>query len=197
MKFSWNQNCMRQPIGGHHFIVYRPITTTLRADSLDELEQELKDFRINNGFPLGDPLQDILEFYAINWPYLVNQEPGEKEEPGIRFTLWREWIQKLWKNPPKNLCPNKIAKERWETCRNCKYHKLLPGNGTEEYSELTRRAFMLRRGLDVPTTLGYCAFHAVDLGVFTMIDHPDKFSQNTKEYDECFIKKEKENDGLK
>lgn len=186
---------MRQPIGGHHFPVSKPIVSILKGETLDELVQELTDFRINNGISLNNPLQDILEYYRQKWPYLVVVEQGDTEENSIRFEVWRSWIQRTWAHPPKNLVPVKTAQERWDICEKCPYNKTKNWTRNDEHYELTKRAFLLRRGIDVPKYLGYCSFHGVDLGAFTMFDHPEKFVQSEGIYKECFIEKLKETNG--
>ena len=191
MKLSFNSNSMREPIGGHHFKTDRPIDTTLKAKTLEDLVDDLKDFRINNGVPLGDPLQDILAYYKANWPYLVVQEDGDTQEVGIRFSIWRSWIYKMWNNPPKSLVPNKVAKERQGVCEGCKYNKPITWDKTPEARELQRRAFLLRRGIDVPKYLGYCSFHGCDLGVLCELDKAGSFVLSETQYKDCWIDQEK------
>jgi hypothetical protein len=191
MIYSFNTNCMRMPIGGHHYKIDKPLSLTLKADDLDDLVVQLTDFRINNGIPLGEPLQDILLYYKQNWPYLVVQQDGDTQEVGIRFSIWRSWIHRTWANPPKTLVPNKVAEERHKICQNCKYNKKITWTSTEEAKELKRRAFMLRRGIDVPNYLGYCSFHGCDLGVMTLLDNAGQFVVSDTQYKDCFLEKEK------
>jgi hypothetical protein len=189
MILSWNKNSMRQPIGGHHYPVDKPMATVLRAKTLDDLVEELHDFRVNNGITLGNPLQDILEYYRHKWPYLVVEEPGDPEDVSIRYAVWRSWIQRTWAHPPKNLVPAKTAQERWAICEKCPYNKQRNWTRNDESKELTKRAFLLRRGVDVPDFLGYCAYHGVDLGAFTMFDKPEAHVQSEGKYEGCFLEK--------
>jgi hypothetical protein len=190
MKLEYNPNCQRQPFGGHHF-TERGVT--MQEDTLEELTQKLTDFRVNNGLILGNPLQDILAYYQTKWPYLVQRSEDQSQgEESARYTLWRSWLHATWKNPPKNLIPLREAKERWEVCKDCKFNRKRNWVKSLESLELTRRAFMLRRGIDVPDYLGFCAYHGADLGVFTMLEHPESFSKAEGKFDYCWFSKLKD-----
>lgn len=183
-----NRNQKREPIGGHQF-VERSIT--FKGDTFDEVVEKIRDFRITNCLPVGDPEQEVLIHYVKNWPYMVTDDKGATwGTENLMFMAWRKWISDTWRTPPKKMVTTKEAVPRWEKCRSCPHNKKLDWEETDESSELKRRAFILRKGIDAPTDIGFCALHSADLGVITFIDNARDFSQKPKDkgdYPSCWI----------
>lgn len=173
-----NKDQLRQPVGGHHFIERGLM---IRGDTPKQVIKKITEYRINNNFPVGNPEQDLLLYYAERWPYMVRHDFDAQEEAKVDddYEGWRSWIYKIWNNPPASTVSSKEASDRWDVCKTCIHNKRKSWVPTNEASEITRRAFILRRGLDIPTVLGYCSLHKADLGVF------------------CFVEKAKEISGLK
>lgn len=177
----------KAPYGGHHYPEYG---VTFRGDSFKEVEQKVRDFRIANNIPLGEPDQDILCFYAIHWPWLIAVDHGaEDPKSNDQFEAWRAWIHKTWKNPPVKLVTQREAKDRWAVCSTCPFNRPWDFKETKESSELTRRAYLLRKGQDVPDDLCFCDLHRADLAAFSFISSAKDYSaKNSDEsYDGCWV----------
>lgn len=184
-----NPNQKRQPIGGHQF-VEKGVTFT--GDTFKEVVEKIYNFRTTNCLVLGDPEQDILVYYARNWPFMVMDDSvAIKTISPDRLFLWRQWIVEAWSKPPHKLVSGKEAAARWEICENCPFNKRLDWKETNETAELSRRAFLLRRGMTAPSFLGFCSLHNADLSVFTFIDNPEAFSKKKKDGEKvegCWLK---------
>lgn len=179
----------RSPFGGHHYPEYG---RTFQSPTFKELVKNVEDFRLNNNIPAGDPEQDILAFYAEHWPWLIEvnfDEPAPGWKKVEHYEDWRESIYKMWKRPPLKTISVKEASDRWAVCAVCPYNKPLDWEETNESAELSRRTFLLRRGIDVPENLGYCSLHKVDLSVFCLIADASDYSSKTEEdYEACWLK---------
>jgi hypothetical protein len=181
-----NPNSKKSPPGGHHYIEYG---ITFRGDTFKQVAEKLKDFRLHNNIPLGNPEQEILGFYAFSWPYLVKDasEVVEDEAPD-QFKEWRKWVQETWKNPPKKIVTLKEASDRWAVCENCPFNQQFKHDETDESAEIARRAFLLRRGMSVPDFLGFCSCHGTDLSAFVFFQPAKGFSSNKEVQPEgCWV----------
>lgn len=183
-----NKDQMRLPFGGHHF--YED-GLMMKGDTFDEVKEKLTDFRLNNNRPLGNPGQDILLYYAVNFPWVVKEDENEIPEESQSFLDWRAWIQKTWNRPPKKTIVTKEAEMRWVICMACP-HNVPTSNGNRkiEVDQLKRKAFILRRGVKIPSDLGFCSLHRFDLGVATFIETPKDHSEQQKDtpnYPSCWV----------
>jgi hypothetical protein len=170
-------NSKRAPYGGHHYPEYGMM---FKGESFAEVVKKVKEFRISNNISLGNPEQDVLVFYVSHWPWLVEEdhESVEDEIPD-QFREWRLWIQSTWRTPPTKLVTPTEAKLRWKVCETCPYNEQFKHEESQESSEITRRAFLLRRGLDAPDYLGFCACFKTDLGSLSYFDSPAKYVKPT------------------
>ncbi len=167
-----NKDQKRLPVGGHHYPEYGK---TFKGETVDELVKQVKAFRLANNIPAGNPEQEILMFYAKNWPFMVKEDREAKETVSDKdYTAWRQWIYDTWSHPPKKLITSKEAKERWDVCLSCPMMKRPAWKSTDESSELTRRAFVLRRGVETGVNNNFCSCHQVDLGVFVFLENQEK-----------------------
>ncbi len=186
--YKLRKDQMRLPYGGHH---YHEHGLTLKGDSFDEVKQKLSDYRLNNNRPIGDPEQDILRYYWVNFPWMVREDDVEAPQEPEEFAGWRRWIQKTWVKPPNKTLTTKEASFRWDVCKGCPHNKPIEeGLKSAEFEQLTRKAFMLRRGAKIPTELGYCCLHRFDLGVATFIETPKDHSElpsDTPNYPSCWV----------
>lgn len=184
-----NPDQLRQPHGGHNFLI--PNGPAVKGESLKEVVQKVVDYRINNNIPLGDPEQEVLYYYALHWPYMVEPvEPKRIPAASSRFGGWSKWIRKSWINPPKKIITTKEAVGRWEVCATCPHNKRFDWKETNETAALTQRAFLLRRGIDAPKDLGYCDLHMADLSVLTFLETPESFSEKSKDKEQppkCWV----------
>lgn len=183
-----NPNMKREPFGGHHYPQYG---MTFRGDTLGKVIIDLTAFRLNNNIPAGSPEQDVLNYYAEKFPYMVMADEDRSDSPQDRdYTLWRDWIYGAWRRPPKKFVSVKEASNRWEICLVCPMHRPTDWTKTDESRELSRRSFLLTRGVDTPAKLGYCRLHHCDLSAFVFIDGVKEFSakKDGEELESCWVK---------
>ncbi len=183
-----NKDQMRLPFGGHHYV---EDGRTLKGDTFDEVKAQLSDYRLYNNRPIGNPGQDILKYYQVNFPWMVREDDLEVPEESEQFIDWRAWVQKTWKTPPKKLLTSKEASFRWDVCKTCPFNKPIEsGYRQSEFDQITRKTFMLRRGAKIPKELGYCSLHRFDLSVATFIETPRDHSEkslNDPNYPSCWV----------
>lgn len=183
-----NKDQMRLPFGGHHFY---EMGLMMKGDTFDEVRIKLTDFRLNNNRPVGNPGQDILTYYAVNFPWMVKEDDAEMPQEGENFLAWRAWIQKTWNRPPKKIIVSKEAEMRWSVCKTCPHNiPIAAGNRRAEFDELKRKAFILRRGIKIPPEIGFCSLHRADLSAFTFTETPKDHSEikkDTPNYPGCWV----------
>lgn len=183
-----NKDQKRLPLGGHHFYENGLM---IRGETLSEVDKKLGEFRLNNNRPMGRPDQDILTYYAVNFPWMVKEDTSEVDPEPVEFIGWRDWVQKTWIRPPKKTLTTKEATYRWDVCKVCPHNvPIKPGHRTAEFDQLKRKTFMLRRGAKIPSELGYCSLHRFDLGVATFIETPKDHSEiqkDTPNYPSCWV----------
>lgn len=175
-----NKDQQRRPIGGHHF---PEEGRTFSGETLEEVVKRIREWRISNGRPVGDPEADVIRFYSENFPYMVIEDENVDPKPGPSedYVRYRHWIQATWKNPPKKLVPNREAKERQAVCDNCPKKKIVDWGSSEEARELERRSFVLRCGIHTSVTTGYCTCHRWDIGTIVTFHGPEQFSAKEKD----------------
>lgn len=158
------------PYGGHH---YTESGQTFRGDSFAAVVAKVTDFRLYNNIPAGNPTQDILQFYAANWPWLVKSDPhAQPEEINEQYNLWRAWIYHAWRHPPRHFVAAPQREDRTNICRDCPYNEQFKFEETKESAELTRRSYLLRQGQEASQDLGFCRLHRADLAAFTSFQSP-------------------------
>jgi len=176
-----------RPIGGHHFI---EDGINMKGDTLEAVVRKITDYRINNSRPLGDPKQEVLQYYAINWPYMV-EEDEIPSKPRIKNHLdtWMSWIRSQWAFPPQRIVTSKEAEPRWAICLKCPHNITLQPE-TEEHRECMRKSFLLKRGVDTPKKLGFCSLHLFDISVASFLEAPAKVSgigKDTAQPPSCWV----------
>lgn len=180
----------RRPFGGHH---YPEMGMVVRAEKFEDLVEKVGELRIRNNHPIGRPEEEILRYYAEHYPFMVSyagQDQKLLEEP-MKYKRWRQWVQTIWRHPPKRLVTPKEASFRWEVCEKCPKNVRMDWAESDESAEITRRSFMLRAGQDSPEYLGYCSCHRADLASFSFINEPVSFSAKEKgggQPEACWVK---------
>lgn len=165
---KFNKDQKRLPIGGHHYAEYGK---TFKGKDVPDLSKQVAAFRLSNNIPAGNPEQEILTFYAQNWPYMVKEDrEAVPVMEDVDYKAWRDWIYNAWSHPPKKLLTGKEAKERWEACLKCPARKTFPWKSTDESSELVRRAYVLRRGQETGVNNSFCDCYRADLSLFVFLD---------------------------
>jgi hypothetical protein len=167
----------RAPFGGHHFTDHG---VTFRGENLQEVVKKLSEFRLGNAIPIGSPEQEVLRFYGENWPYLVERTDGSEPERNGLYDQYREAVHEMWRRPPKKFLTTKEASLRWEVCKTCPFNTKHDWKETNESAEIARRAFVLRRGMDVPDSLGFCALHKADIPALSFLAEPKVYASDAK-----------------
>jgi len=163
MNLRLKENSMRIPFGGHHF---KDRAIMFKADSFDELVDKIRVFRIANSVKVGNPEEEILIYYAKNWPWLVeeNPEPEEtKENP--RYEKWRDFIFGMKKTPIRKYANEREMRTRYETCEKCKYRKRVNPKERDEFDALKAKIFVLCRGSMICGMDQFCDLHQAPIPV--------------------------------
>lgn len=185
-----NKNQMRLPVGGHHFIENG---VTIKGETFDEVVKRVREFRIANNITVANPEQEVLLFYAKNWPWMVKGIPeAYQENEPVAYRQWRDWAQRLWNRPPDKVVTNKEAIERQSICEKCQFNSVNKWTGSKsEVSAINRRMFILRRGEHVNQGVGFCSLHKWDNSVSTFLEQAEKFSAKEKDStkpEACWVK---------
>lgn len=163
------------PHGGHQF---SERGAQFKADSFDDLKEQVSEFRIRNSIPVGLPDQDILKFYAGKWPWTVISDGLPAPEENSDFSRWRQWIHKSWSGGPVKMKTATEAKERWKICIDCSFRKKVVSDSAESKA-LEGKSLILRSGQQTPS-LGFCSLHGVDLDVLSFHAQTET-NRNTKD----------------
>ena len=187
MRLTLRKTLVR-PVGGHHFIENRVM---MRGETLEELVGKITDYRLNNSISIGEPEQEVLQFYTKNWPYMVDEEEDSKPlPPPDKYKVqWIDWVRRQWGKTPSKAATVKEAEIRWKVCLDCPYNLPLESL-TREEEEIMRKAFMLRRGHETPKKLGFCALHLWDNSSAVFIEAPSGVSgmkKDTVRYPKCWV----------
>lgn len=182
------RNSMRQPFGGHHFAEK---SITFKAESFDDLVGKVRDFRIANGIKVGSPEEDILIYYAKNWPWLVEEDKcPPKRQTNERYDKWSEFILRIKKSPIRKYANDKDMRIRYETCEKCKFRKKIQARDKDEFNALKQKVFVSCRGLMICDMDQFCDLHQAPIPVLLAADSPrevlPKKDGNTAP--ECWIK---------
>lgn len=185
-----NKDQQRLPIGGHHYPSYG---MTFRGETMVEVAKKLGEYRLTNNYPIGEPQQDVLGYYAKNWPFMVkNVESEVIETQDDDYVNWRDWVFRTWKKPPSKFLSGAEIKPRLEVCETCPFNKEINWSRSEELTEVLKRAFILKRGMPTPENIGYCACHRADLSTLVFIENAAGFSNKLNETTEpkaCWVSK--------
>jgi hypothetical protein len=188
MNIILNKDQQRRPFGGHHF---PEMGMVLRSEKFEDLVKRVKEVRIINGNPIGNPEQEILRYYAERFPFMVKsgQSPDQPIVPSD-YLKWRDWIRLMWFQAPNKIVSRKEASTRWEKCLACPMNRKIDWAVGEEAKEFEKRSFLIRHGQNTPDNLGFCTCHRWDSRVVVFLDAPEKLS-NKREGDtqppECFV----------
>jgi hypothetical protein len=157
---EFKPNLVRQPTGGWHF--YEGINC-LRAPSSAALIKKMREYRIRNGLPVGDPKRELIDFCALNWPNLVqiSDDPPTRPMAPIPLSEIQQWLVRT----ARELNPGTIEEEWIEfqaaICRACPCNQPMPKLPADLSKDVERRSFLLRVGRKIEG-LGYCCHHHWD-----------------------------------
>ena len=142
----------RKPPGGHHWLDGKG--NVFRAQTLPELLQSIRDFRMTNGIDVGSPEHDVCLYYVKIAPWWVEGGPELRDQSTYeQVTL--NWVNGLWGHRLPFI-PHPDAIERTKACEGCLHH--IPVKDSPEGRELRRRAMLVSEG-QMPAWLGMCAKH--------------------------------------
>jgi DNA-directed RNA polymerase subunit RPC12/RpoP len=181
-------NSMKLPIGGHHF-VERSIT--FKAESFEDLAEKVRDFRLNNSIPIGDVENDILLYYANNWPWLVEEDPEQVSvKKNDLYDKWRDWAFGAKKRPIRKFVTDKEMALRYETCKECPYRVTIKPKHRDEYDAIMRKIFAYARGSMVCESNQFCRLHSVGIPVLLAADSPKEVlpMKDGQSHPKCWIK---------
>lgn len=192
-----NPKQARQPIGGHHFFDEKS-GIMFRGQTFGEVEEKLKEFRVMNALPVGDPNQEILRFYLKHWPFMV-KESGDEAPPDSSpyFLQLAFWVRMAWNSIKTLGITPKEASSRWETCEKCPFNLRVDWDKEcktdaekKQMAEVNRRIFLLKRGAKTPSYLGFCALHGADISVLSFQQKPGTLSckKAGEDHPACWVK---------
>ncbi len=182
-------NQKRLPYGGHHFPEKGAL---IKGDSFEDVVDLLHNFRLINARPLGNARQEIIDYYSVKFPWMVELEtkPIKQIPVDPDYKQWRDWIASVWGKPMGNAVSKKESSMRLEVCRTCPHNIPKNWNETEESIEFNRKALMLSRGNFVDEKYGFCSLHKADLGVLSFLESPLQVSGKDKDkqdYPACWL----------
>jgi len=162
----------RRPPGGHSFPEGK---TVLTAETADELEQKIVDFRAKNGRPLGNPAREIAQHYQTTAPWLVRHRPDgptadEREQLAVHIMQIASAAPALW---PAH-APEVAA--RLPVCAGCPFNAPWPeGEATAYVEAADRRCAVLTQDREY-TKKGWCSAHQWPIALAQRLRTPAKYA---------------------
>lgn len=187
MRYHLKLGHARAPTGGHRF----PIGDMfLRATTAEELLVLIEKYRSENSDPLGDPVQDLGEYYAAIAPHLVRVVIDEDPPPRPEGVELAELMNKIWKLHPRFMEQGPIAEIRMKHCRGCPFwdeKKTVSMIGLYA-SRATARTRLLLSDQDLEEE-GYCKSWKLPLKLFNRMTDPDHVFELPKSLKQCWVGK--------
>jgi hypothetical protein len=179
MRYVLNFSHQHQPMEDHSFVDDGQLLT---SKTLRGLVAAVRAYRETNGFPVGDPEQDIAQYYCQKYPWLVSPLKNPPESPLRAQELTGEaaameavecFVRELWHNPPKRPCEARETVARIAVCRECPYQQPLDMTRNRE---CTRRAYLIAKG-ELAKDIGYCEHHRWLNGLAVLLPEPIKLAR--------------------
>lgn len=156
------------PPGGYHYSETSPggVRIDLTSDSVENLAAALLKFRTNNGIPIGNPLQDVVDAICKPYPHFCNDTtPGDviRAAPSSFAHISQrasEWMARLWRIGAQLTVPAEIAERRATICSTCPRNVDYRAGGCGScIDSLDRLAFVWLRGrsTSLDKQLGACS----------------------------------------
>lgn len=189
MRHRLNPNQKRLPFGGHHF---REKGVTLKGDMFEDVVKLLTEFRLMNGWSVGNPSQEVIDYYAVKFPWMVEYDlSGKEDDPeNPAYVGWRDWLSSVWGKPQSKFLTRKEASFRWEICKTCPHNVSKPWKETREAVEFSRKSLLLKRGEKTPEDLCYCDLHRADISVASFLESVRELSrkdENKSDHPGCWF----------
>lgn len=152
----------------------------------------LTNFRLFNSRTVGNPTQEVIDYYARKSPWMVelDTQPSEADEVDEDYIQWRDWIASQWGKPSGRLLSRKESSMRLEICKTCPHLVQKTWDDTDESIEFERKSLMLKRGSLVDEKYAFCSLHRCDVGVASFVENPISVSGKMKDeqdYPACWF----------
>lgn len=154
------------PPGGYHWKeTHNGATIELRSESLDTLADVLLKYRLANGIPVGDPLNEIADHICGQWPHFCSgNEPAVQRKPLSQKAHHpsrraSDWVARLFRLGAQKSVKETEAYRRAERCVNCPANvDYRVGGCSSCVSSLEKLAFVWLRGrsTSLDSKLGVC-----------------------------------------
>lgn len=190
MAWRYNAKQQRRPIGGQHFPCKDG--NIIKAETFGELVTKVLDYRLNNGHPVGDPEHDIVQYYATNYPFMVEEyESGDEAERHEDSDMVYRWVNSVWTNPPSGLLSKLEAAPLIKTCLDCPHNVDLEDlPQADSFDTAISRALVIRKFMSAPDNLGWCDHHKWLTPLALFIKENKKYSSGEEPYPEgCWVDK--------
>jgi hypothetical protein len=172
-----------QPEGGWSYPVPDGPTLTspkVGAPGLKEVIKQMKDYRVANGLPVGDPEHEIAMHYAPSFPWLV-KESADLDEPIVKSEAW---IHQTWKSPSFELAEIMVREDRFEQCEGCPFFEPLK---TETLTPEANRRLILMNPAKERKEHGWCRLRGWICSVAVQVRNPSRLTNKPDEHSECWL----------
>jgi len=174
--------------GGFHYHI--PDGPTIKSESeipeeaVKDLCDQLTAYRVNNGWPIGEPLDEITDWYAKNFPFCVENGDREtqKDPSGIAHDVIM-WTNRQWKTPPKSLTDPENAHCRAAICLKCPFRDEVDLDDSPADKEAQRRVYLISRGMLLDNEVGWCSLHRWDNRLACLLPSPE----TSQTYSKCWL----------
>jgi hypothetical protein len=183
MPLRINTNHHSQPEGGWSYPA--PDGPSFSSDKvgapgLKELLSKIRDYRISNGIPEGDPAHDVAMKYAVTCPWLIFEEEGEAKVSSEQ----ERWVLQMWKSYPQPLAEVRVRDDRFEQCLKCQHFMAL---GSLVLGDEATRRLMLLNPAKHRKEHGWCNLHKWIPSVVVQFHKPFQFSKKASVTPECWL----------
>jgi hypothetical protein len=156
------QPIMKLPPGGQY--TYKDDHISLSSDSVDTLARKLGTHRLSHNKPIGDPMQDVMQYIYDRWPYLcsVSEEKPKEQDSPLSDDLY-DWIMSQKGCDFTSDIPlNQL--ERAKICSDCPFNKPIDINDFGKRNQYERMAVLVTGGrmISAQYRLGACTHHKHD-----------------------------------
>lgn len=154
------------PPGGFHFLE-RSGPTEIRIDgsSFDDVAQKVLSHRLANGYPPGNPLQEVFDYVCGTWPSFCRETDPKPVVPSAAYngasiaTRVASWLPVAFRfsRGSKEL-PEQEVERRAGICAECPRNRPISGCGSC-VDTINRLFFVARRDRSIPheQALGGCS----------------------------------------
>lgn len=174
---------MSQPEGGWSYQI--PDGPTISSEKvggpgLKVIVQKLKEYRLANGIPEGDPETDICKAYSTRFPWLILKLPDEDTYSNDA----EAWIHRVWRSYPIQMAETRARDERFEQCKKCVHFEPLDREGMS--AEASRR-LLLMNPAKFHVEHGWCLLRGWVPSVAVQLHQPIEFADEKSQSSDCWV----------